>query len=98
MSAVCKLSIEGDFTIFTAEAIKTRLLEALNEGQEIEVDLSGISEMDSAGLQLMVAAKREAATQEKALRFAGHSQAILSTMDLCDISGHFADPVVPSQN
>ncbi len=98
MSSVRKLAIEGDFTIFVAEAIKARLLEALNEGGEIEVDLSGVSEMDSAGLQLMVAAKREAAAQEKALRFAGHSQAVLNTMDLCDISGHFADPVVPSQN
>ena len=98
MSAVSKLAIEGDFTIFAAEAIKARLQEALNEGREIEIDLSGVSEMDSAGLQLMVAAKREAAAQEKALRFTGHSPAVLSTMDLCDISGHLADPVVPSQN
>lgn len=98
MSAVCKLAIEGDFTIFVAGTIKARLLEALNEGQEIEIDLSAVSEMDSAGLQLMVAAKREAAAKEKALRFTGHSPAVLSTMDLCNISGHFADPVVPLQN
>ncbi|MCG2577957.1 STAS domain-containing protein [Dechloromonas sp. XY25] len=98
MSSVCKIAIEGDFTIFAAQAIKAQLLEAFNKGQEVEVDLSAVSEMDSAGLQLMVAAKREAAAQGKTLRFIDHSPAVLNTMDLCDAAGLFADPIAPAQN
>lgn len=94
MSKVRKLAIEGDFTIFAAQALKERLLAALNEGKELEVDLSQVSEMDSAGLQLMVATKREAGNRDQALRFVGHSPTVVDTLDLTDLSGHFGDPVL----
>lgn len=91
------LAIEGEFTIFAAQALKERLLAALDEGEELEVDLSRVSEMDSAGVQLMVAAKREATVRAKALRFTGHSPAVVDALDLCDLSNHFGDPVLASR-
>ncbi|MBS1190053.1 MAG: hypothetical protein H6R10_1845 [Rhodocyclaceae bacterium] len=89
-----RTAIEGEFTISTAHALRERLLAALGEGEETEVDLSGVSEMDSAGLQLMVAAKREAAARRKPLRFTGHSGVVRDTLDVCDLSAHFGDPVL----
>jgi len=94
MSATHKVAIEGEFTIFTAQELREQLLAALGEGDEIEVDLARVTDMDSAGVQLMVAAKREAADGGKTLRFSGHSPAVVDTLDLCDLLGHFGDPVL----
>lgn len=89
-----RTAIEGELTIFTAQAVRERLLAALAAGGEVEVDLSRVSEMDSAGVQLLVAAKREAAARRQPLHFTGHSPAVVDTLDLCDLSGHFGDPVL----
>ena len=54
------LVIEGELTVFTVHELKVRLLAALGEGQPLQVDLSGVSEVDGAGIQLLLAAQREA--------------------------------------
>lgn len=89
-----KVALSGEFTIFTAQAVQAELLTALEGGGDVDVDLSQVSEMDSAGLQLMLAAKRSALTRGQALRFSGHSKAVVDTLDLCDLTGHFGDPVL----
>lgn len=91
---VQRTAIEGELTIFAARALRETLLNALQDGDEVEIDLSGVNEMDSAGLQLMIAAKREAMAQNKSLRFIGHSPAVLDTLDLCELSAYFGDPVL----
>lgn len=90
------LNIGGEFTIFTASDFKDRLLEAIDHcaSQEIEVDLSEVSEIDSAGLQLMIMAKRRAVSQGKTIRFCRHSDPVLDLLDLCDLAGFFGDPVL----
>ena len=91
------LVIAGEFTIFTALPLKAQLLEhlaAAPAGGEVDVDLSDVTEIDTAGLQLMLLAKREAADAGKQLRFLRHSDAVLDLIDLCDLAGHFGDPVL----
>ena len=92
--SVQRLAIIGDLNIFNAAEQRQRLLDALDTGKEVEVDLSQVSEIDSAGIQLMVAAKREAATRAKPLRFTGHSPAVFDILELCDLAGHLGDPVL----
>lgn len=90
------LVICGEFNIFTAAAIKDRLVEFIRtaDAAEVEISLADVSEIDSAGLQLMVMAKREAAGRGKALRFSGHSAPVLDLIDLCDLAGMFGDPIL----
>ena len=90
----CRISIEGEMTIGTAAEVLRGLATPLVRGEEIEVNLAGVSEIDAAGLQLMMATKREAVNKNKTLRFVGHSQAVLDVLDLCDLAGHFGDPLV----
>ena len=92
--AVTRIDIVGDLNIFNAAEQRSRLLEALGAGKEVEVDLSQVSEIDSAGIQLMIAAKREAAARKLALRFTGHSPAVFDILELCDLAGHLGDPVL----
>lgn len=90
----CRIAIQGEMTVATAAELLRGLATPLVRSEEIEVNLAGVGEVDSAGLQLMMAAKREARTKGKSLRFVEHSQAVLDVLDLCDLAGHFGDPLV----
>jgi anti-sigma B factor antagonist len=93
-NAMTRLAIQGELSIFTAADLRQQLLDAIQAGQEVEVDLSQVSEIDSAGMQLMVAAKREASGRNQLLHFTGHSQAVFEALELCNLSGHLGDPLL----
>jgi len=87
------ISIDGEMSVFTIRDIATRLLEPLSNGVGMEIDLTGVTEIDSAGLQLMIAVKKMASDHELPLRFVGHSSSVIRILDLCDLVGFFGDPV-----
>nr|WP_282959150.1 STAS domain-containing protein [Azoarcus sp. L1K30] len=88
------MEIKGELNIFTAAELRLQLLEAIATCTELEVDLAHVSEIDSAGLQLMLAAKREAVLRKLTLRFTGHSPAVCDVLELCKLSGQLGDPVL----
>lgn len=81
-----RIEIAGELGIATAADVREQLLAALAGVADVEVDLAGVTEMDCAGVQLMVAAMREAAAQEKTLRFTALSAAVQDTLALCDLA------------
>jgi anti-anti-sigma factor len=85
------IGIKGELNIYTAAALQQLLLDALNAGSQVEVDLSEVGEMDCAGLQLLIAARREAARQGKPLRLTASSPVVLELLDLCAQSGIIDD-------
>ncbi|WP_269532608.1 lipid asymmetry maintenance protein MlaB [Chitinimonas sp. BJYL2] len=93
----CILRIDGTLTIYDASAAKQRMLDELNIAEHLEVDLAGIAEFDTAGVQLLLALKIEANRQQKNLSFHGHSKAVLAVMDLYNMAGVFGDPVIISR-
>ncbi|CAH1904228.1 Anti-sigma factor antagonist [Candidatus Nitrotoga sp. HW29] len=92
------LHIDGDMTIYTAAEIKDELMTYMAQPCEREIDLSEVSEMDSAGLQMLILAKREAERHGTSLRLTGHSRAVLDVLDLCNLALYFGDPVILSCN
>ncbi len=94
---IAHLSVSGEMTIYTAAELKAELLPWLDKPQ-LEMDLSEVSEMDSAGLQLLILAKREAQQAGHSLQLSGHSRAVLEVFDLCNMAAYFGDPIVISQN
>lgn len=88
MTALVKLS--GELTIYTVTEIKADLAEAMERADDIEVDLAGVSEIDTAGLQLMLIAKRNAG---KTVRFINHSSSVLRLVDLANLGSVLGDPV-----
>jgi anti-anti-sigma regulatory factor len=91
-----KALVQGNMTIYEAAADKPVLLGALAEATEIEIDLSAVAEMDTAGLQLLILVKRESLKAGKPLRLTGHSEASLDVLDRYNLAGYFGDPVVIS--
>ena len=81
-------------TIYEAAADKPVLVEALSSAKELEIDLSGVAEMDTAGLQLLILAKRESLKAGKRLILTGHGEASLDVFDRYNLASYFGDPVV----
>ncbi len=81
-------------TIYTVMELKARLIEPIGRHRELEIDLSGVTEIDSAGVQLMILCKKEAMAHGATLRFTGHSQPVLDALDLFNLGHYFGDPLV----
>jgi len=95
-NGICRLQMEGELTIYHSLEIRDGLMGHLGANAEIELDLSGVTEMDTAGFQLLLAAKREGTRLGKAVRFVSHSQAALEVIDLYDMAAQFGDPLLLS--
>lgn len=89
-----RIAISGELTIYTALELKEKLLAGLAEAEELELDLSEVSEIDAAGLQLLVMIKQEAAVLGKVVRFTGHSPVVVDLLDLSGLAGFFGDPLL----
>lgn len=91
---LCILRLSGDFILSQADEVRELLLDALSGCREVEIDLSQISDMDSAGLQLLIMAKRWAAAGQKNLRLTGHSEVVIDILETVNLVGYFGDPLV----
>jgi anti-sigma B factor antagonist len=88
------LAIEGELTIFTAAERKTQLLAFLKSADALAINLAGVTDIDTAGLQLLILSKREAAQAGKTLSFVMHSNTVLEILELTKLTGIFGDQVV----
>lgn len=86
-----QLVLCGELTIFSVQDIHRRLLETLAVVDEISVDLGEVTEIDTAGLQLMLLAKRKAG---KKVHFFKHSDAVLRHIDLANLGQTLGDPLI----
>jgi anti-sigma B factor antagonist len=79
--------IEGEMTIYRAAEIKQTLLAPIVESAVVEFDLSKVTELDSAGVQLLMLAKRTAQAKQ--------SPAVLDVMELLNLESYFGiTPVI----
>lgn len=88
------ITISEDMTIYTAAAQKPMLLDALGGCEELDLDLSQVSEMDTAGFQILLLTKREALKAGKTVRLTAHSKAVTDLLDLYNMASYFGDPMV----
>jgi anti-sigma B factor antagonist len=87
------LHIEGAMTIHTAAELKKELMKLIAKPCEREIVLTEVSEMDTAGMQLLLLAKREATRHNTPLRLTGHSRAVLGVIDTYNLAAYFGDPI-----
>ena len=93
-AAAGRLSLDADLTIYNAGETKRQLLDAVRSRKTLELDLSRVGEMDTAGFQLLVLAKREAQRLGRTLRIVAHSPAVLDVIEFYNMVAYFGDPVV----
>ena len=68
--------IDGEMTINTANEIKKSFSENIKQSSELNIDLSLVNKIDTAGFQLLLAAKQESNKQKIPFKFTNPSQVV----------------------
>jgi anti-anti-sigma factor len=89
-----RLTLKEDMTIYRAQAQQQKLLQALAGAERLELNLAGVGEMDSAGFQLLVMAKRESERLGHELNIVAHSPAVREVIDFYNMTAFFGDPML----
>ena len=91
---VTRIAIDGEMTIYRAADLKVTVLEALRKTRALEIDLSGITELDTAGLQVLMLAKQTANADQRELRLLRHSPAVVEIFEMLDLGAFFGDALL----
>ena len=84
------LTLHGELTVATASKLHAALAATLDRHPTLELDLLNVTKLDTAGLQLLLLAGREASARGKSLRWLGFSlvvQEVFELLDLTDLLG-----------
>lgn len=83
------MRFEPELTIYGAAATRQLLADALAQamadGATLVLDLADVCEIDSAGLQLLMAARRDADARGISLALRDHSMVVRDTFALCGL-------------
>jgi len=83
--------MEGPLTIYTATEQKEVLLSLFPLAHEVELDLSNVDELDSAGLQLLILIKRESFKEGTQLVLSHPSTTVIEALRLSGLEDYFAN-------
>lgn len=86
-------SLAGELCVFHAAELKPQLLAIATAGDQV-IDLSLVSEVDTAGVQLLLLAKREAARAGGQLSYVNHSDPVLEALALLNLAPDFGNPLL----
>lgn len=76
--------VDGELTVYTCSELKPQLLEQLTAHPDAAtLDLSRVSEIDTAGLQLLLLARCHARECGRELRIKNPSQVVSEVLELC---------------
>jgi anti-sigma B factor antagonist len=85
------LRIEGEMTVPRAAELKRAMLDLLDQPGVAMIDISGVSELDTAGVQLLLFAKQTAQARQTQLRFSDLSPAVHEVFQLLDLFAYFGE-------
>ncbi|MGC1457721.1 MAG: STAS domain-containing protein [Steroidobacteraceae bacterium] len=91
-SVAGEVRVTGEMTVYTASQIKQPLLDAIAVGPtNVLVDLSGVSEFDTAGVQLLLLVYREALLSGRTFRLGAQSSIVSEVLALCGVLGQLIE-------
>nr|WP_221383283.1 STAS domain-containing protein [Actinoplanes polyasparticus] len=82
MTAPRRFVVDEELTIVTAADHRERLLASLGDGNALRIDLSGVGDVDTAGLQVLVMARAEGFRLGLPVEFAEPSAAVTEALAL----------------
>lgn len=83
------LALPAELTIYTAGETRPQWLAwlAANDAEALQVDASGVAEVDAAGVQLLVALARALEAQQRGLRIEQPSAALRGACERLGLTG-----------
>jgi len=92
-----RLHVDAEMTVYTCSGLKPHLLEQLiAHPNAIGIDLSRVVDFDTAGLQLLLAARRHASASGRELRVINPSRAVSDVLELCRLDTWIASADAPA--
>ena len=88
------LALAGELTIYHAADVKQQVLAALRASPVLELNLAGVTELDTAGLQVLMLAKLTAQAEQRELRLVQHSPAVVEIFQMLDLGAFFGDALL----
>ncbi len=88
---LCKLAIDEDMTIYAIEGLKLALTDEIELCDKLELDLSAVEEIDSAGIQLLLALRRELMLKKKELKLTSVSSVVNNLMESYELKEYFTN-------
>lgn len=92
---VTGLAIEGELSIYRAAELRQWLDASVPHGGELQLNLAGVTEFDTAGVQLLLVARRLAADRGCRLRCVEPSVVVQSLLALFDLGSVLGDAIAP---
>ena len=86
---LCKLAIEENMTIYVIDELKQGLSEQIASYDRFELNLGKVEEIDSAGIQLLLALKRELVQKDKRFELTQVSGAVAKLLEAYNLGDHF---------
>lgn len=93
----CRAHVRGEMTIYNASALKDKLVGILDDRRSLEIDLSEVTEIDSAGIQLLMLARKECERRGRVLSLRARSDAVTETFRLLGLAACFDDASAPDR-
>jgi len=88
------LRLKGSLTIYDVAEAKGPLGAALDREPTLHLNLAGVEELDTAGVQLLAWLKQEAGRRGRTLALTAHSPAVVEVFDLLKVARLFGDPIL----
>ncbi len=87
----CQARIDGELTIYTAAQYRESLLEHFQDqrGFELELDLEEVTEIDTAGIQLLIALRKHLDQCVSGLHLKKSSEPVKKALQLTQLGGAF---------
>jgi len=88
-SGSCLLSAGADMTIYSSEKNLTDIKGYYSEFNHLELDLSAVEEIDTSGVQLLLALKKSSEKDGKSFFLSGISAPVDEVMEVLNIRSNF---------
>jgi len=86
---LCKLAINEDMTIYVIEALKQGFSKEIDAYNRFELNLADVEEIDSAGIQLLLALRNELTRKKKELKLTAVSGTVAQLIQNYGINDRF---------
>lgn len=93
-SGVARWSPQGELSIYTAGENRDSFMALADGSDDIEIDLSGVEEIDTAGLQILLMIKQHTERRSIAVSVTAYSDAVQSALELTSLECLFGSAVV----
>jgi phospholipid transport system transporter-binding protein len=86
-TSACEAHLSGELGFSTVTALVSQIDTQLDECQQLNIDLAGVTRADSAGVTLLVEWMRKAHAQNKDIRFINIPRQMLSILRVSSLEG-----------